>query len=555
MKRRDFLQQSLILGTGAALLPYHQLLARSAEQGVKVLIIGAGMSGLAAAKSLVAAGADVTILEGQNRAGGRVWTNRVDGIPMDMGAGWIHGPEGDNPITPLARAANARTYETDDASLKIYSSADGSEIDEEMAQTRFTESYEPLLERITEEALNTNPDISVRAMADRLQPGYFDDLLNQYMMTSYLEFDYGGPVEELSAKNFQSDERFPGKDVLFLGGYDAIVNHVKTELNILYSKVVNRIEYAESGVKVTTADGSNYEAKYVIVTVPLGVLKRNTITFAPALDTARVELINRMKMGYINKVFLVWDNAFWDPTLQYFGYTDPVKGKYPYFLNYRTFSDINCLVTFGFGNYGLTLESLTDAQIKDEVLVTLRKIFGNDVPEPKRVVVTRWNNDPFSYGAYSFAAVGTTRDDFSNLGEPVMNRLLFAGEHTSADYRATVHSAWLSGQREASRIIVWEELTSVIDPAAAQVIGQLYVFPNPATETDQLHVRFQLKQAAALSYRVIDLQGRTIAESQAEQHATGQQQWVIPCRDWNAGHYMVGIYADEALIACQVVQR
>ena len=84
-----------------------------------VIIIGAGISGLAAANKLKERGFTVTVLEAQDKVGGRLRTDRSLGLAFDEGASWIHGPNG-NPITSLAQQAGATTFLTDDESLKVY---------------------------------------------------------------------------------------------------------------------------------------------------------------------------------------------------------------------------------------------------------------------------------------------------------------------------------------------------------------------------------------------------------------------------------------------------
>jgi monoamine oxidase len=158
-------------------------------------------------------------------------------------------------------------------------------------------------------------------------------------------------------------------------------------------------------------------------------------------------------MGQINKVFMIFDKAFWPTDTQYFGWQSPVRGRFNYFMNYRTFSDFNCLVTFGLGQQGAYVESLTEAQLIQEITPILRTVFGSSATTPRRAIRTGWNSDPFSLGAYSFAAVNASSQDHVTLAKPSSSRLLHAGEHTHELYRATVHGAFLTGEREARRII------------------------------------------------------------------------------------------------------
>lgn len=98
------------------------------------------------------------------------------------------------------------------------------------------------------------------------------------------------------------------------------------------------------------------------------------------------------------------------------------------------------------------MEALSDAQIQTEVMATLRKIYGANVPNPTKIRVSRWQKDAFANGAYTFAAVNSTPEDFTALAESVNGKVFFAGEHTSLDYRGTAHGAFLSGERAATEV-------------------------------------------------------------------------------------------------------
>jgi monoamine oxidase len=102
---------------------------------------------------------------------------------------------------------------------------------------------------------------------------------------------------------------------------------------------------------------------------------------------------------------------------------------------------------------GNTTTGLSDDAAIAESLTALRSIFGDtNVPEPSVAKVTRWRQDPYSCGSYSFTKVGSTEDMFMEIASPLGN-LFFAGEHTSKTSHSTVHGAWESGQREGQRIL------------------------------------------------------------------------------------------------------
>jgi monoamine oxidase len=86
-------------------------------------------------------------------------------------------------------------------------------------------------------------------------------------------------------------------------------------------------------------------------------------------------------------------------------------------------------------------------------MATLKVMYGTDIPQPTEHLITRWASDPYSFGSYSYVPRGATSSMRNDLAEPVANKVFFAGEATSSDFPSTVHGAFLSGQREADRII------------------------------------------------------------------------------------------------------
>jgi monoamine oxidase len=453
MNRQEFLR-TMGLGVPATLLLPSLLMSacdkQQAPNGKTVIILGAGMAGLGAARELKKKGFSVIMLEARNRTGGRVWTNRSLSLPVDMGASWIHGPNGKNPITPLAEEAGATTFMTDDASLKVYD-ANGQLI----SATSVDDAYAPYAALLAQAESTNDINQNLQAAILAANPNALNDLLMLWQLTAFAEFDAGGPLDLLSAKYWEADESFPGDDVLFPNGYDAIVNLLAKDVDIRLEHVVTKIDYSTEKPKVSTNKG-DFEGDFILCTLPLGVLKTNSITFSPVLPNATLDAMSRVKMGMVNKVFLTFPTNFWD-NVQYIGYTDAEKGKYPYFLNVSKFvPSSNALMTFGFGNYGLQMESQTDAQIQADIMTTLKKIYGNSIPMPTNILVSRWTQDEFARGSYSFASAGSTPADFDTMANAVSNRLFFAGEHTIWDYKGSVHGAYLSGVREADKI--WDLL-------------------------------------------------------------------------------------------------
>jgi monoamine oxidase len=273
------------------------------------------------------------------------------------------------------------------------------------------------------------------------------------MLSAYLEFDTGGDIADLSSKYFYDDEEFSGKDEIITNGYDKVCDYLGEGQDIRLNTRVSDIDYSGSKT-IINAGGNSFEADYAIVSVPLGVLKNNALSFTPNLPPSKNAAIQNTQMGIVNKFVLLWDTSFWDTDVQYIGYSPETKGKFNYFLNMKKFlPTTNGLMTFAYGDYASTTESMSDAAISNEIMLHLKSIYGNAIPEPKQLLRTKWGQNINSFGAYSFATNGSTSNDFDQMALAVNNKLFFAGEHTSKDYRATVHGAYLSGLRTAQEII------------------------------------------------------------------------------------------------------
>jgi monoamine oxidase len=415
--------------------------------GKTVIVIGAGISGLAAAKKLKDKGFNVIVLEAQEKIGGRLRTDRSLGIAFDEGASWIHGPKG-NPITNLASQADANTYLTDDDSLNVFDN-NGTAYSDAFLDAQYTQF---------ENALNAVRSIGTQSQSfeevfNSLYPTQENNRLWKYMLSAYLEFDTGGDISILSSKYFDDDEAFSGKDVIVTNGYDKIANLLGQGLDIRLNSRVTEVNYT-SIKSLVNVNGDSIEADYVIVSVPLGVLKNNSVSFTPTLPIDKQGAIQNTKMGNVNKFLFSWNTPFWETDVQYIGYTPDIKGKFNYFMNMVKFlPTTNSLMTFAFGDYATVTETMSDAEIISEVMAQLKTIYGNSIPNPTNMLRTKWGQNINTFGAYSFASNGTTSADFDTMAKEISNRLFFAGEHTIRDYRGTVHGAYLSGIREAEKII------------------------------------------------------------------------------------------------------
>lgn len=440
LTRRNFLKMSL--------LPFlYGRRGRIIQSDIKGLVIGAGMAGVTVARSLHQAGVDITVLEARDRVGGRIWTDRSLGTPVDMGASWIHGTSG-NPITDLAQGIDL--YRTNYENVRVFTE-NGSAVGESALITLGGE-LEFFLEAAEELSEELDDDISLAAALRVFTEGESLTPLQQWGVVTGIEHDYAATLDQLSLFYSDSGEDFDGDDALFPGGYDQIINLLTANLNIQHNQVVRVIEYESDGVRVTT-DTDVFEADGAVITLPLGVLQSGQVEFSPPLPDWKQNAINRLSMGRLNKIAMRFPSTFWQADADFIGYASETRGEFPIFMNVNRFADAPVLMSLVSGDFSKSLEDQTDDQIMSQIMSVLRRIYGTSIPDPEAFLISRWGKDPFAFGSYSHIPVGASPEDHEALAEPVGDTLFFAGEATNADYASTVHGAHLSGLREATRIL------------------------------------------------------------------------------------------------------
>ncbi|XP_044169488.1 polyamine oxidase 1-like [Acropora millepora] len=430
--------------------------ASSPQEKKKVLILGAGVSGITAAKTLFDQGVtDFLVLEGQSYIGGRVTQASFAGMRVEMGANWIHHSEQDeNPLIPL-KNKNDLNATPSNYSRHIIRNDTGADVTNTNLSKEWAVARDKLFEMGEANGKKDIPPIDVPATTGLKKLGWISDTpLKKVLSWSDINFQYGVGEEEASLNNmgaagedtFINDKR--GVWSLYRDFYSNFLD------KILVNQTVTRIKYSDKSVEVTTAKGIIYAAEYALCTFSNGVLESKMVTFDPDLPDWKKEAISRMRMVYYTKIFLRFPRKFWDDSEFILHVSRQGTGHFPHFQNLDRpgfFEGTRMLLATVTGDVALRIEAQDDSKTLDEVMQVLRNMYGDGIPNATEIVVSKWSQNPYVRGSWSDPVVGTDHSAHANMARPIKN-LFFGGEAVHGEWYGFMQGAYYSGRERASQI-------------------------------------------------------------------------------------------------------
>lgn len=439
------------------------------EEAAKVIVIGAGAAGLAAADELCKAGIAPLILEARERVGGRIYTLRDDktNAPVELGAEFVHGTPAET--FDLASEAGLEIVKSEGATWQVRE-------DGKLELYRESSEENDLWEKLEKYA--EMKDISLRDFLNQSGSEYSA----RESIERYVEGFHAAQVEKISVKSLlkteRAAERIKGEKAFRVkSGYDSLTDYLcsqseKRGARFLLGRTVKTIKWQKGAVEikcVTDKGEEIFTASRIIVTLPLGVLQAKqdeagAVKFEPELDSKKAAL-SQMEMGAARRILLLFKQKWWneilskvsvEKTRQKPGFLSSLNEPIP---TWWTNEPLNApLLTGWVGGRQAAEISERDADfVITQAVESLMKIFGVErrfiENELNAAHSYNWQNDEFSRGSYSYILVGGI-DAPRVLAAPVENTLFFAGEATNSDgHWGTVHGALTTGRRAAREIL------------------------------------------------------------------------------------------------------
>ena len=446
--------------------------------GKATIVIGAGAAGLAAARDLSRAGAEVIVLEARDRIGGRVFTHTdaKASVPIELGAEFVHGKS--PALWQIARAANLKLNEIGERHWYF-----------DEGKISRSHNFWEQIDRLNDRMKTATSDQSLTEFLSGL-PKDDDTQRASEMLTRHVEGFHAADPERVgirgliaaseAAASIDGDRAFR-----FERGYHALMEALQSEAESYgarfhFQTIVESIDWSTDAVIVRCQSAGpcdpealiEFSATAAIVTVPLSLLQADTtnggIRFIPDLPVSKQAAINRLAMGNVLKINLLFRERFWEKVTLWGEQANAVNFNNAGFFHYPdapvptwwTQMPLRAPLLVGWVG-GPRADRLRDAsgseqRIVDQAIASLAQIFNLTAEEVraqmKASYIHDWHDDPFARGAYTWVPVDAL-DAQHALALPVENKLFFAGEATSVGHVGTVHGAIQSGQRAAMEVL------------------------------------------------------------------------------------------------------
>jgi len=433
----------------------------------EVLIIGAGVAGLAAAGMLSRAGMRTVVIEARDRIGGRIQTIHPTGmnVAVELGAEFIHG----RPPETFELVQNANLELSRIHGEPFCSSESG------LGPCDFWSRIEKVLDKMKNEGSpHQSFDSFVRGLSD---PEITDE--DKRAACSYVRGFHAAHPEEISVQSLvegiEAEEKIDGESQFRLPqGYDRLVSTLDSKLNrervqTIINTPVHTVRWNQDSVTVhadtSTSAGKTFSAPKLLITVPLGLLKPeagdNGIAFDPPL-TSKYAALSRLRVGHVIRVVLIFRSRFWTELRADGRSIEKMTflfGNDKDFPTWWTIYPIEkpVLTAWSPADSAERLSQLSDEEICDRAIQSLARVLHVAVDRCCAELVAaythNWQTDPFSRGAYSYVASGGNEVQ-RELAAPLEKTLFWAGEATNFQgHHGTVHGAIASGYRAATEIL------------------------------------------------------------------------------------------------------
>lgn len=443
-----------------------------------VIIVGAGIAGLAAAKTLLGFGVkNITILEGRKRVGGRVFTEVIgpNAVPVNIGAHFIHAGcsrAGCNLLLDFCRKHQIPLVDaTSLEQLFFTGQIPGQVVTAEAVEhaDQCSKALDGAFFKLAEpsatlrHALDEAPEVANLTIHERLVLEHMVTAKHAYAATP-TEISIAGVRDQLKRHHHHVVNKESCGDVILPFGFNQVIQHLVRGLAncVQFDKNVSSITQSADGCVVTTASGEEYRASAVIVTVPLGVLKASVITFSPPLSPGKQLAVERLGFGVQNRAYLMFPAVFWDPAVHAFHCCSDTRFQFFNMCPYGLGPVLSIIIRPPFSS---EMEKESDAYIIGEILGVLARMFPRVLP-PTACRITRWLSEPFARGSFSFIPASSSMEDVANLAAPE-GLLFFAGEATSDEEMQMARGAFTSGIRSASALCAMLRKRGFLPPVPA----------------------------------------------------------------------------------------